>query len=165
MHRAPAGSANLAARVLTLSTLALLILLPPETRGESMVACAVLIALATLVAWRPDDSTRTGQILLLFGVGLAVVFGRAAAAPGAAVEPVAVATLAVAAGLASSRAAGVPGLTRSAAMSFAWLGGAISVFAVYRRVWGMEFLARTLSSQPVFADRQAVLARLEAVYL
>ncbi len=160
VHRAPAGSENLAARFLTLSTLALLVLLPPETRGESMVACAFLIALAALVTWRPDDSTRTGQILLLFGVGLAVVCGRAAVAPGAAVEPVAVAILAVAAGLVACRAAGVPGLSRLAAISFAWLGAAVSLFAVYQRVWGMESLARTLSSQPVFADRQAVLVRL-----
>ncbi len=161
VHRAPDGSENLAARFLTLSTLTILLLLPPETRGESMVACATLIALACLVVWRPDDSMRTGQTLLLFGLGLAVVFGRAAAAPGAAVEPVVVATLAVAAGLTSSRGAGVPGLARQAAILFAGLGGAVSMLAVYHRVWGMEQLARTLSSQPLFADRQAVLARLE----
>ena len=64
------------ARVVVLSLLPVLALLPPETRGESMAGCATLIAVLALIGWRRSGASLSGQatLLVIAAVAMGILF-------------------------------------------------------------------------------------------
>ena len=99
---------------------------------------------------------RLTSILLLVGL---FPLRLAAEAPGAVLEPWAVVLLGVAAGLAvaclprESRAGGALPFT------FALVGGALGLWAVYQDLWGLEALARAVESGMPVPDAEVTLER------
>ena len=81
-HQRPRGELFHAGQLLPLVLLPLLALLPPETRGESLAAAALLISILALHAWT-DPRLRTARILFLVVATLALPAAGAALAPGA----------------------------------------------------------------------------------
>lgn len=153
---APTGDEPRSARILVFVLLPLCALMPPETRGEALAGAAALIVLLALLCcgrW-----SRPASALLVAAGLLAPVLGRAALAPGAAVEPTVIAVLALAAGLACGTVAGaLEGLARAAALA----GGAVAAHGLYQKLWGFERVARALAQDPALPDREAVLAKLQ----
>jgi putative inorganic carbon (HCO3(-)) transporter len=147
------------ARLVVVSLLLLLPLLPPETRGESMAGCAALIALLSALTWGRAGARGEHLALLALG-GCSVLLLLRAEAPGAAVEPLATALVAVAAGLGASL---LPASTRRgplAPTALAVAGALLGAGAIYEKLWGLEARAARLAAEPLLADREAVIARL-----
>jgi O-antigen ligase len=131
---------------------------PPETRGESMAGCAVLIAMFALLVW-PRRLDLPRAMPLLFVPVAAFAYGLTAQAPGALVQPLVVILLAGAAGLA---AACFPEelRTRSALPTvLACAGAAVALYAVYQALGGLDYLVERIEAGEPVADRQAVLER------
>jgi tetratricopeptide (TPR) repeat protein len=149
-------------RLALFALLALAALLPPEARGESMTGCALLVLLAVgLQSARGAWGERTAHGLLVGGGVLAILAARAARAPGAAVEPVSVVVLAAAVGIA---AAGLQGGERARCQGLRLLGAAavaVSLHALYQKLFGLERLRQLLEGAQDLPDRAAVLAKLE----
>ena len=101
-HPSRPGSLPPPSHLIVLCLLPLLAWLPPETRGESMAGCAVLLALLALSNWR-SSATRIGtHALLVTAVAGAAMLAWWAYVPAATVEPLAIGLLAVGAGLAAA---------------------------------------------------------------
>jgi O-antigen ligase len=146
--------------LIPLALVPLLILFPPETRGESMAGCALLIGLfALLSARRLAEPGRVTPLLLL----LAAVFPLTltAISPGAAVEPLAIVYLA---GVLALCAAGLPeevrrghGLPRVLALA----ATLVAIHGLYQYIWGLDALAEELAAAGV-AGQEAVLGRVRS---
>ena len=150
------------APLLLLSCLLVLVgLFPPEARGEAMAGCSFLIILLTVVLWRQPAAVHGSSaraMLIVVGVGLPLA--RIAYVPGAAVEPLAIAILAIAAG------AGAAAWTRDKPSGFplvaivAGVGAWVSLHAVYQKLWGIERLSKLVAADPGLPDHQALMIRL-----
>ncbi len=140
--------------------LLLLPTLPPETRGESLAGCAVLVVtLGALATAR--GLPRAGAGTLAAALALAWPLVRAASAPGAAVEPVTLGLLAGAAGLFAATFQPGLGADHRVPAALAAAGGLAGAHAVYQRLWGLAAAARALEDgQAPLADQGLLLARL-----
>lgn len=155
----PVAGAGRAAQTLVLALAVLLPLFPPETRGESMAGCAALLALLALVRWW-WVAAGWGPAVLLLPLVLAWPLTLAAAAPGRLPEPLAIAVLAGAGGLA---AASLPsGSRRGPALCWSLAAGgvAVALHAVYQALGGLELAARHVAAAEGLPGRAAVLERL-----
>lgn len=142
----PAGRVP-APYLIPLSLLLILGLFPPETRGESMAGCAVLIALAAVIGSRGGWSVARGlPLLVLAACAVPLVLG--AHAPGAAVEPLALAFLAAAAGVYGARLAVGVKAELALPLTVAIVGGLVAVQAVVQQMWGLDRLALRLEHEP-----------------
>jgi O-antigen ligase len=149
------------ARFLVLSLLPILALLPPETRGESMAGCAALIAVLALVGWRRSGASLSGQPTLLVITAVALPLTWVALAPAAAVEPLALALLAGAAGLGVAGAELEDRHRRRVATVLAVVAAWVALHALYQWAWGLDRLADVVRNDAVFPDREAILVRLD----
>jgi hypothetical protein len=154
------GYSQLSSRLIILALLPTLAWFPPETRGESMAGCAVLVALLALVGWRAGAAQAAIHALLVAATATAAVLASLAFVPAAAVEPVAVGLLAAAAGLAVARSGGGDHVTRVAIAAVAVAAACVALHGLYQKGWGLERLADLVRQEPAFPDREAVLARL-----
>lgn len=153
---APARAAAWAVGALLL----LLPLFPPETRGESFAGCAAIVVLLAGLAARAG-MPRTGAWALAAAFAAAWPLGRAAAAPGASVEPMAIWLLGGAAGVAAAAFARPLASDRRVLLVLAAAGGIAGAHAIYQWAWGLEAAARAIvEGRLVVADREPVLARL-----
>jgi hypothetical protein len=165
-HQSPFGSQRNPARWIPLVVLPLLALLPPETRGESMAATALLIAVLSLCAWRAGAWTGE-QLAVVIAAVLVIPSARFALAPGAAVLPSALVLVAAGAGLsvaALNRSGAVGVRDRFDLAAGEILGGAgalVSVHAIYQLLWGMQRQAALVANDAALPDREALLVRLE----
>ncbi len=135
----------------------LLPLLPPETRGESLSGASALIALLALLVPPAGPGGARSLLLALAVSSAAAVFLY----PPAAVEPLAIALLAGAAGV---HAAALPEAFRSSVRIPASLAAAaaiVSLHALVQKFWGFHALAEQVSASPWIANRAAILTRLE----
>jgi O-antigen ligase len=145
------------------SLLGILVLVPPEVHPESLVGCALLAILVVLVAAtrRPDGFSAARSASLAGGIALAILGARAAAAPGAAVEPVATLVFGVCLGLAAvsdrrsvENPAGIPAAVAAA-------GGILGLRAVWESVLGLSLMAERVAEFSGLPDQAKILARLE----
>lgn len=139
--------------------LALATVAPPETRGESMAGCAALIALLALLSVRRSQPVRLALPLGLAAVA-APVLVRSAAAPGAAVEAVALWGLALSLGL---LAAGLPhrGRARTLCARALVVGGVcVSIHGLFQVLGGLDRIAGAVEHAPDLPWRELTLARL-----
>ena len=160
MRTSPPASERLPARLIVFSLLPVLALFPPETRGESMAGCAALIAVLALVAWRRGSTNPSGQATLLLAAAVALPLAWVAAAPGAAVEPLAVGLVAGAAGLAAAVTVSEERHRRLAATLLAVVAVWVAIHALLQSAWGLERLAEIVRDDPALPDREALLVRL-----
>jgi O-antigen ligase len=154
----PPSTSPFAARVVLVSLIALAGLTPPEARGEAMAGCALLVGLAGVLGW--STAPRVGARVLAVAILLAIPLARAADAPGAALEPWAVASVAAGAGLAAAGLAGVPGVAQSGATALALSAGLVAIHALYQKVWGLERALAAVAADPLLPDRDVLLERL-----
>lgn len=145
-----------AARLLLVALLAVLPLLPPEVRGESLAASAALLALLVLVAPTAGGDVLGG--LFLGAAGLAA--GVATCWPLSSLEAAAMGLLAAAAGSAAARlpeeARGSPWIPVTVAVT----GGIVGAHAAFQKLHGLRTLAARIEAGVPVADREAVLTRL-----
>ena len=149
------------ARLLVLSLLPILALLPPETRGESMAGCAALIAVLALMGWRRSGANLSGQATLLVIAAVALPLTWVALAPAAAVEPLAVGLLAGAAGLGVASADLGDRHRRLVTTVLAVVAAWVALQALYQWAWGLDRLAEVVGQDPALPDREAILVRLD----
>lgn len=159
IHHDPIGEERNPARWVVLVLLALLALLPPETRGESLAAAAALVAVLAACAWRAGSRSRE-QLLLVVAAALAIPLIRFALAPGAAVWPIALAGIAAGAGISVAALRRPRALGEPIGRVLAVAGGLVSLHALYQRLWGLERLAERVAAEPGLPDREAMLIRL-----
>jgi hypothetical protein len=153
---AAAGPSGPLVRFLVAAILILVVVFPPETRGEAAAGCAVLVLLLAALAWREAGAIGpTAAAALAAGWALSLP----AATPAAAVEPVAVAAVAwIAGGVAAGRARDlvhgrvVPGSIAAAAV-------VVSIHALAQWGGGLEATVAALDDALV-PDRDLVIARL-----
>lgn len=148
-------------RLPLLALLGVAAIFPPETRGESMAGCAVLLILSCLVVvWR-RPAAPSGQAMLATLLALAWPLAWAACAPGAAVEPLALFFLAGAAGVLAAATASALRQGESLPGLLAGTGGLVALHALYQKLWGLERLAIRLETiASGLPDRDLVLARV-----
>lgn len=140
--------------------LLLLPLFPPETRGESFAGCGTIVVLLAALA-AGAGMPRTGAWALAAAFAAAWPLGRAAAAPGASVEPLATWLLGGAAGVAAAAFARPLAADRKVLLVLAAAGGIGGAHALYQWAWGLEAAARAIAEgRLLVADRETVLARL-----
>jgi len=137
----------------------LLPLFPPETRGHSMLGCALLIALLALLA-APRIATRRGAGWLAGAAVLAVPWAWSAVAPGEVVEPLAIGLLGATCGVAVATLPQDGRRGGALAWGLAVAGGLVSCWAVAQALWGLEAAAGALERYPLLPDQDAILARL-----
>lgn len=145
------------AHLIPVALLLILALFPPETRGESMAGSAILLALFALVFW-PRRLGPVQVLPMLAWIPAAFALPLMAQAPGMAVGPVVVSALAFSAGLS---ALCLPKDVRSRTLLprvVALAAAAVSVYAVYQRLHGLEAVASFLEQAQV-ADREVLLER------
>jgi tetratricopeptide (TPR) repeat protein len=147
-------------RLIVFALLPILTLFPPETDGWSMAGCASLIALLVLLQWRSDGVQTAFHALLVAGTGTAAVLASLALVPAAAVEPVAIGLVAVAAGLAAAWSGGEERFTRAAVVAVAIAAACVALYALHQKFWGLDQLAEMVRQDPLYPDREAVLTRL-----
>ncbi len=139
--------------------LPLLALFPPETQGVAQAgAAALIVLLALLIGERSSDAR--GRSLIVVGALAALAFSRVALVPAAAIEPVAIALLAAAAGLGAARCAEDERATRGVLSGLAAVAGCVALYAVHQKLWGLDRLADAVLQDATIPDREAVLARL-----
>jgi len=138
----------------------LLPLFPPETRGESLAgSAAIVVLLALLALWQ--GMPRLGASALAAAFACAWPVARAAVAPGAAVEPLAIWLLAGAAGVSARSFARSLGRSGTVLLALAASGAIAGAHAVYQVGFGLEAAARAVAEGRIaVADREVVLARL-----
>jgi O-antigen ligase len=147
------------ARWIAFSLLPLLALFPPETRGESMAGCAILIAVLALIGRRAAPRA-PGQAALLLFLAAALALTLVGLVPAAAVQPLAVGLLAAALGLAVSAAGISERQRRIAGIILGGTAGVIAVHALVQWGWGLDRLSAIVLEDPTLPDREAVLVRL-----
>jgi hypothetical protein len=140
--------------------LPILALFPPETDGWSMAGCASLIALLVLLRWGSDAAHAAPLALLVAAGATTAVLASLALVPAAAVEPVAVGLVAVAAGLAAAWSDGDDRFTRAAVVAVAVAAACVALYALHQKIWGLDRLAELVRQDPLYPDREAVLTRL-----
>ena len=138
--------------------LVLLPLFPPETRGESMAGCGLLLAIwalalggrvpVALPAWLPGAA-------LLVGTSLALL----ADAPGAAVEPVVILLSALAVGCCAAALRPGVDLERIWLPLLAAVAVLVACHALYQRLWGLDLLVRKLDAGPALAELDLIRER------
>ncbi len=134
--------------------------LPPETSGTALAGCALLVALATVTA-AATRAALHGALALVAGLPFLALLGRFGVAPGASVEPIAIAVLALSLFLAASAAA-EDGLAERLAATLAIAGAAVGARAVYEAAWGLDRVATDLRQHlSVVPDAAAIAGRLE----
>lgn len=150
-------------RPLGLSLLSLVVVapvLPPEVSGGSLGGCAVLVALAAVLA-AATGHPRTGAWGLVAVLPCLALLGRFGMAPGGSVEPIATVILAVAAFVAASAAA-KDRLPERLAGALALGGAVVGTRAVYEAAWGLGRLAAEARDRaPALPDAAAIAGRLE----
>lgn len=149
-------------RFLVVSLLLLLAFFPPETHGEAKAGAAALLLLLALLRWPALAPSGAGPISIVAALLLALPLTAAAVSPAAALEPIAIALLAGAGGLALQTTAGDGRLAAAAGRACAAAGSAVAAYGVYQRVWGLPRLARIVGADPTLPDREAILAKLES---
>ena len=141
------------------SLLVVAALLPPETSGTSFAGCAALAALAS-VLMAASGRLPAAAVAVLVALPVLALRARFAFAPGAAVEPVVLAVLAIGAGSAAhasrrERLAGDLGLVLAAC------GALIGARACYEGVWGLETMAAQMrAGAGTVPDAVAIAGRL-----
>ncbi len=138
--------------------MALLLVFPPETRGESMAGAAALVALAGLVLTR--------RRWWSFGAG-AVALGFAALVPltiaaqvrGQVPEAWGTLLLALSAGTLARTAPA--GRDRGLALTIASIGTLVAAWGVFQSVYGLGELATQVESGMRLADESKILARAQ----
>jgi hypothetical protein len=158
---APTGNPPGPARFLLLALLPLLGLFPPATREEALVGCAALVVLLAALVWRRAAHDAAAHALILALTAAAVVLACLAPVPAAAVEPVGLALLAAAVGLAAARTEGGEALTRGLALVLAAVTVGVALHGLYQWSWGLEHTAEAVRQMPWLPDHAAALARLE----
>jgi hypothetical protein len=138
--------------------LVLIALFPPEVRGGAMARGALLITLLMLLTDRRrlvDGRLLAALLPALLGVPLLL----AAQSPGAAPRPLAVAFLAVAAGIAVS--ALPSGWRRESVVPWAVAvaGALVALWGLYQKLWGLDALIRGVEQGMALADREVILER------
>jgi O-antigen ligase len=159
-HPQPPGPTELPARLSLLALIVVAAVLPPEARGESMAGCAVLIAITALLRWGSPAGSAGRLAWLTAGLLLAILAGVSALAPGAAVEPIAVGTLAAAAGIAAAGLRTDADTRRQGAVALAVSATVVSAHAIYQKTWGFARMLESLAADPDLPDRAAVLSKL-----
>jgi len=146
-------------RVVFGSILAVACLFPPETRGESALGCAALLTLAALVLAR-RRGVRAADAWLILACVLAVPALLTAVSPGAAVEPLAVFLLALAAG--SLAASCAPRIRAGEALGWVLVlvGTALSLLALYQALFGLDATAAAIEKSGAVLDGDLLLRRL-----
>ena len=132
-----------------LALLPLLALFPPETRGESMSGCVLLLVLLVLLTWlRPREPASASWVLpLLLLPAAAVPMALSALSPGAAIEPLATVWMAAVAGVAVSF---LPHATRrndGLPLVLAGIGAVVAAHGISQYLWGLDALAGELAGQ------------------
>jgi O-antigen ligase len=140
--------------------LLLLAIFPPETRGDSMVACSALVALHVLLSWR-EVTAVSGRSLVLVAAALALPAAMTAGSPAAAVLQLAIIFTAASAGMAALRFRGEVRATSAAAGVLALSGGLAGIHALYQKLWGLERLADWVAANPATPDYAILLGRIE----
>jgi len=148
-------------RLLPLLLVALVPLLacfPPETRGEALVGCSLLIGLAALRSLRGNSAT------LFAGACSVLAFGLFSALLGQslpfALWPLSMALLALAVALAARRVAADPRVVEWVSWALLLSGTLVALHAVYQKIWGFDSLLQLVESDPLYPDRAAVITRL-----
>ncbi|MCP3980409.1 MAG: hypothetical protein GY716_13990 [bacterium] len=146
--------------LIPLCALALIGVLPPETRGESLAGVALLLAALALLTARESFAQARSVGLVVVAV-CALPLLLVARAPGALVEPLAMVLLALSAGLAT---AALPRARRGSWIVWPLAGaaGLAGLHACYQKLWGLERLADAVRAGTPVAEQAAVLARLES---
>ncbi len=134
----------------------LLPLFPPETRGESMAGCALLILLLAALA----GVGRRGGAGLVAAAASAWALSLVAVAPGAVPAPVALGLLAAAGGLAAARLPTRVRLHPALPHALAVAGGLAALHGLIQFGGGLEAAAARVAEQAALPDRAAVLERL-----
>ncbi len=144
--------------LIPLALICLLPLFPPETRGESMAGASALIALFAVLGWKRCPGL--ARVAPLAVVGL-VYFPAwlVALAPGGIVRPIAVLTLAAAAGIYTASLDRATRRRDLPALALALVAAAVALYAVYQTQWGLEAVVRAIEDGQPVADRQLVLER------
>jgi len=151
------GQNRFPTRLLLLSLLAMLGVFPPETRGESLAGCALLVALLVLICWqKPVPSGARLWLVLLLASAWPLLL--TAAAPGSGLEPLVLFFLAGAAGV----HAAVRGTrwSREAPWVLAAAGAVVAMHGISQVLWGLEADAAWVEVASGVPDRELVLARL-----
>ncbi len=148
------------ARLILVSLVVLLPLLPPETRGESMAGCAALIAILAALRWLSPELPGRGEAWLVLGLVLAVPVARASMAPGASVLPIATLFLAGAVGLHAASLPRPERMTETMPAAVVLGSTLVSLYALVQKLWGLEFAADTLAGKAGIPARELVVARL-----
>ena len=145
--------------LLLASLLAVTAFLPPETSGVSFAGCAALAALASILA------AASGRLPLaanasLVALPVLALLGRFALAPGAAVEPIVIAMLAIGAGSAA-HAAKRERFVSDLALVVSVIGVLVGARACYDGIWGLDALAAQVrSGASAIPDAAAIAGRL-----
>jgi len=134
----------------------LAVLLPPETRGEAAPAVAGLAALLALSCW--GRIAAAGHAGLVLAALLLLPASLTASSPAASVEPVSLALLAVALGLAGAASRDH---ARAARLALCIAAGVVSLHALYQRLGGLSRLAALVRLDATLPDRDVLLAKLE----
>lgn len=130
---------------------------PPEAAGESAAGLAVLALLLVLLRAGAASRTPVPTLWLVLAVP-AVLAARFADAPGASVEPLALAVLAAATGIAVATGDRKPTVTLVATM-LAVAGAVAGARALYDVIWGGQAALQALAGLDV-PDRERIVARL-----
>ena len=134
-------------------------LLPPETSGVSLAGCAILLALASVLASASGRLPATAGACLVALPALALL-ARFALTPGAAFEPIVVAILAVGGGTAAYAARGER-LAARLAVVVASSGALVAARACYDAIWGLdEMAAQIRDAAATVPDAAAIAGRL-----
>jgi tetratricopeptide (TPR) repeat protein len=116
--------------------------------------------LLVLLRWRSDGAHAAPHALLVAAVAVAAVLASLARVPAAAVEPVAIGLIAIAAGLAVAWSGGEGRFTRAAVVAIALAAAGVALYALHQKFWGLERFAEMVRQDPLYPDREAVLTRL-----
>lgn len=135
--------------------------LPPETRGESLAGCAILIAIAVL-----GTGVARGHLRAAGALGLACVLAvgttLVASAPGSAVEPVTWLVLALAVGLAVATMPAAVRASSTVPAVVALAGAVAAVHGLYQVSYGFDATLAALAGGADVPDRDAIVARLSS---
>ena len=146
-------------RLVLLALASVLILFPPETRGESMAGSALLILMVVLLGVRRPSSNWTA-CWVLFGGCLLFPQLLLSQAPGSVFEPWAMWILAVALGLSAAATRGDGSRARHALPLFVAAAASLAaLYGLYQVMWGFERLASGIESGLPVAEAERVITR------
>lgn len=144
--------------LLLVALVPLLAFFPPETRGEALAGCGLLIGLAGLRGMRGNSATLFTTVFAIVSFGLCSATIRQSLS--FALWPLAMGMLALAIGLAARRSARDSRLLTWVTWALILSGASVSLHAIYQSFWGFEALLRLVDGDPHYPDRAAVLTRL-----